>query len=96
MCAIAQWRPLDGCSLLNAIVPEHNLSRVCAAKNQIWVELGKARRHDGTLTMKHVLWCLFFEFCVPHDDNAIRFIWTFFVVVIGSYHQFWEMGRPIE
>ena len=44
-----QRRALDGRALVAAIVPQHDLPRVGAADDQVRVELGEARRHDGRL-----------------------------------------------
>lgn len=39
------------------------------------------------LTVKYVLWCGFLEFDVPHQGDAVWFMGSIFIVVIGGDQQ---------
>lgn len=87
MSISAERGPLNRCSFLHPIIPEYDLTGISSAQNQVRVELGEAGRHDGTLTVEHILGGVFLELSVPHNDHSVRLVGRLFVIVIGSYHQ---------
>lgn len=87
----AERCPLNRRSLLHPVVPEYNLPGVRSAEDQVRVELGEAGRHDGTLTVEHVLRGVLLELGVPNDDHTVRLVRRFLVVVVRRDHQLREV-----
>jgi hypothetical protein len=76
--------PLYGRSLLDAVVPQDDLSRVGAPQDEIRMEACELSREDGALTVKDVLGGGLFEFGVPNQDHPVRVVGGVLVVVVGG------------
>lgn len=91
-----QGTSLNWRSLLYSIIPQNYLARISTAQYQVRMELCEAGRHNGALTMEHILWCGFLKFRIPHHNYAIWFVRTFLVIVVRGEHQLWKMKRPVH
>lgn len=96
MCRCGKWCSLDGRAFLHSIVPQHNLSGICSAQNQVGMETGECGGQHSALTMEYVLGRRLLKLSVPHQDDAIWIVGRFFVVVVGSEQQLRKLWRPIQ